>query len=62
MNQSRKHTPLQQSLCRRAAGASIAELQQAGGWRSPATPAIYIRREAAARGPVARRRYQAQSA
>ena len=44
-----------------AAGASIAELQQAGGWRSPATPAVYIRREAAARGPVARRRYQAQS-
>ena len=41
-----------------AAGASVAELQQAGGWRSPATPEIYIRREAAARGPVARRRYQ----
>ena len=32
-----------------AAGASVAELQQAGGWRSPATPEIYIRREAAAR-------------
>ena len=41
-----------------AAGASVAELQQAGGWRSPATPGVYIRREAAARGPVARRRYQ----
>ena len=41
-----------------AAGASVAELQQAGGWRSPATPEIYIRREAAARGPVARHRYQ----
>ena len=41
-----------------AAGASVAELQQAGGWRSPATSEVYIRREAAARGPVARRRYQ----
>ena len=41
-----------------AAGASVAELQQAGGWRSPATPEIYIRREAAARGPVARHRYR----
>ena len=41
-----------------AAGASVAELQQAGGWRSPTTPGVYIRREAAARGPVARRRYQ----
>ena len=41
-----------------AAGASLAELQQAGGWRSPASPEVYIRREAAARGPVARRRYQ----
>ena len=40
------------------ARASLAELQQAGGWRSPATPEVYIRREAAARGPVARRRYQ----
>ena len=41
-----------------ATGASVAELQQAGGWRSPATPEVYIRREVAARGPVARRRYQ----
>ena len=41
-----------------AAGASVAELQQAGGWRSPATPEIYIRHEVAARGPVARCRYQ----
>ena len=41
-----------------AAGASVAELQQAGGWRSPSTPGVYIRREEAARGPVARRRYQ----
>ena len=40
-----------------ASGASVAELQQAGGWRSPATPEVYIRREAATRGPVARRRY-----
>lgn len=40
-----------------AAGASVAELQQAGGWRSPATPEVYIRRETAARGPIARRRY-----
>ena len=47
------------SACELAkAGASVAELQQAGGWRSPATPEIYIRREVAARGPVARRRYQ----
>ena len=41
-----------------AAGASVAELQQAGGWRSPATPEVYIRREVAVRGPVARRRYR----
>ena len=38
-------------------GASIAELQQAGGWESPSTPGVYIRHESAARGPVARRRY-----
>ena len=41
-----------------ADGASVAELQQAGGWKSPTTPGGYIRREAAARGPVARRRYK----
>jgi len=41
-----------------ADGASVAELQQAGGWKSPTTPGVYIRREAAARGPVARRRYK----
>ena len=40
-----------------ADGASLVELQQAGGWRSPTTPAIYVRRESATRGPVARRRY-----
>lgn len=44
------------------AGASVAELQQAGGWRSPATPEVYIRRETAARGPVARRRYRVEAA
>ena len=36
-----------------AAGASVAELQQAGGGRSPDTPEVYIRLKAA-RGPVAR--------
>ena len=41
-----------------ADGASVAELQQAGGWKSPTTPGVYIRREAAARGQVARRRYK----
>ena len=41
-----------------ARGASVAELLQAGGWRSAATLEIYIRREVAARGPIARRRYQ----
>ena len=40
-----------------ARGASVAELLQAGGWRSAATLEIYIRREAAARGPVARHRH-----
>ena len=33
-------------------GASVAELQQAGGWKSPTTPGGYIRREAAAHGPL----------
>ena len=41
-----------------ADGASLVELQQAGGWRSPTTPAVYVRRESATRGPVARRRYR----
>ena len=40
-----------------ADGASLVELQQAGGWRSPTTPAVYVRRESATRGPVTRRRY-----
>ena len=44
-----------------ADGASIAELQQAGGWKSPTTPGIYVRNEQAARGPVARRRYKVGS-
>ena len=39
-----------------ASGASVAELQHAGGWRSPATPEVYIRRDAVARGPGARGR------
>lgn len=38
-------------------GASIAELQQAGGWKSAEMPGSYVRRESAARGPMARRRY-----
>ena len=41
-----------------ADGASVVELQQAGGWKSPTTLGVYIRREAAARGPIARRRYK----
>lgn len=40
-----------------ADGASLVELQQAGGWRSPTTPAVYVKRESATRGPMARRRY-----
>ena len=33
-----------------ADGASLVELQQAGGWRSPTTPAVYVRRGAAPTG------------
>ena len=33
-------------------GASIAELQQAGGWISKSMPGKYVRHETAARGPV----------
>ncbi len=40
-----------------AAGAGLIELQQAGGWKSPTTAALYVRAEWARRGPVARRRY-----
>ena len=39
-----------------ADGASLVELQQAGGWRSPTTPAVYVRRESATRGPASRGR------
>ena len=42
-----------------ADGASLVELQQAGGWRSPTTPAVYVRRESATRGPVEIRWYGA---
>ena len=42
-----------------ADAASVAELQQAGGWKSPTTPGVYIRREAgrtrAGRAPPCRR-------
>lgn len=37
--------------------AGLADLQQAGGWRSPTTAALYVGAEWARRGPVARRRY-----
>ena len=40
-----------------ATGAGLTDLQQAGGWRSPTTAALYVRAEWAHRGPVARRRY-----
>ena len=40
-----------------AAGAGLTELQEAGGWKSPVTAALYVRAEGARRGPVARRRY-----
>ena len=33
-------------------GASIAELQQAGGWISKSMPGKYVRHETAARGPT----------
>ena len=33
-----------------ADGASVPELQQAGGWKSPRTPGVYIRRERAHAG------------
>ena len=38
-------------------GLDVGHLQQAGGWRSPTTAALYVRAEWARRGPVARRRY-----
>ena len=42
----------------RELAADVAELQQAGAWKSPTTIGVYIRREAAAHGPVARCRYK----
>ena len=39
------------------AGASLPEIQQAGRWASPRMPAYYTRNETAARGAVARLRY-----
>ena len=40
-----------------ADGASLVELQQAGGWRSPTTPAVYVRpgRSPALRGEAVAR-------
>lgn len=40
------------------AGATLIEAQQAGRWASPLMPAHYARNETAARGAVARLRYQ----
>ena len=40
-----------------AAGASIAEMQTAGRWTSPAMPGHYARGQLAARGAGARIRY-----
>lgn len=45
-----------QSLAKR--GASVVEMQHAGRWRSPNMPARYAAGEEAARGAVARLRYQ----
>ena len=39
------------------AGASVVEMQQAGRWKSPQMPAHYARAQEAARGAVARYRY-----
>ncbi|MDD9988445.1 MAG: hypothetical protein OXQ31_19370 [Spirochaetaceae bacterium] len=39
--------------------AGLTELQQAGGWKSPTTAALYVRAVWAQHGPVARRRYGA---
>ena len=46
-----------QSLVR--AGASLPEIQQDGRWASSRMPALYVRKEAAARRGTARLRYQA---
>ena len=42
-----------------AAGAGLVELQQAGDWKAPQMPARYARHQLAARGAVAKLRYQA---
>ena len=42
-----------------AAGAGLVELQEAGDWQSPTMPAHYARHQLAARGAVAKLRYQA---
>ena len=42
-----------------AAGAGLVELQQAGDWKSPQMPAHYARHRLAARGAVAKLRYNA---
>ena len=48
-----------QSLAAAAAGAGLVELQQAGDWKAPQMPARYARHQFAARGAVAKLRYQA---
>ena len=42
-----------------AAGAGLVDLQQAGDWKAPQMPARYARHQFAARGAVAKLRYQA---
>ena len=44
-----------------AAGAGLVELQQAGDWQAPTMPAHYARHQLAARGAVAKLRYQASA-
>ena len=41
-----------------AAGAGLVELQEAGDWQAPTMPAHYARHQLAARGAVAKLRYQ----
>ena len=41
------------------AGAGLVELQEAGDWPAPTMPAHYARHQLAARGAVAKFRYQA---
>ena len=44
-----------------AAGAGLVELQEAGDWQTPTMPAHYARHQLAARGAVAKLRYQARA-